>query len=70
MLDGLSGREEADVQRRSLLVFLHDLRAFIGNPVDRLAGLSLGLLADNFENLIEPQSAFSIFRPAVSETVM
>src|SRR3984885_887026 len=53
VLDRLSGREKARVERRHSLEVLHDLRTFFRDAVDGGAGFSARRLADDLEDLIE-----------------
>ena len=54
MLDRLRARQQAGVEGRRALVFLHDLLAFVDDADDGIAGLALRLLADQAEHLFEP----------------
>ena len=45
MLHGLSGRQQASIERRRAFVFLQDLMPFLNNPVDCGTGFALSALA-------------------------
>jgi hypothetical protein len=53
VLHRLSRRKQPGIERGGTFVFLHDLRAFIGNANDRGTGFSLRLLVDDGEYLFE-----------------
>src|SRR3954447_13804611 len=53
VLDRLGGSDKPGIESRHSAKLLHDFRAFIGDAVDRLAGLSAGRLADDTENAVE-----------------
>ena len=53
MFDGLRGGQQARVMRRAALEFLHDLLAFRDDALDRVAGLALGALAEDLEDLLQ-----------------
>lgn len=53
MLDGLGGSEQSGVESGHPAKLLHDFRAFVGDAVDRLAGLSGRRLANDMEDAVE-----------------
>ena len=53
MLDRLRRRQQAGIERRRVLVFLHDLLAFLDDAEDGVAGLALGRLTKRLESLLE-----------------
>ena len=53
MFDGLSRCEQASVEGRRALIFLHDLGTLLGDTHNRRAGFTLRLLFDDRENLLE-----------------
>jgi hypothetical protein len=63
MLDRLHRRQQAGIERRRALVFLHDLGALIGDADNGVAGLGLRPFVYHAENLFKPRDM--AFRLAV-----
>lgn len=53
MLNGLSTREKARIQRRRIFEILHHFFALVDQPEDSGAGFALGSLRHHFENLLQ-----------------
>jgi hypothetical protein len=54
VLDRLRRGEQAGVKGGRTLELLHDLFAFVDDPVDGVAGFASCRLFDDLENLLEP----------------